>query len=80
MNREREAALRQALEDFHGRPVKLSIRAGAPQGETPAQEKRRQQDERQQAAVAAIENDPNVAALKSQFNARVNPGSIRPKT
>jgi DNA polymerase-3 subunit gamma/tau len=80
LNREREAALRQALEDYHGRPVKLSIRAGAPQGETPAQEKRRQQDERQQAAVAAIENDPHVAALKSQFNARVNPGSIRPKT
>jgi DNA polymerase-3 subunit gamma/tau len=80
LNRERETALRQALEDYHGRPVKLSIRAGAPQGETPAQEKRRQQDERQQAAVAAIENDPHVAALKSQFNARVNPGSIRPKT
>ena len=47
--------------------------------ETPAKEKIRLQDERQQAAVQAIADDPNVRALQEKFNARVNPASIRPK-
>jgi DNA polymerase-3 subunit gamma/tau len=37
------------------------------------------QDEKQQAAVQAITDDPNVRALQEKFNARVNPASIRPK-
>jgi DNA polymerase-3 subunit gamma/tau len=79
LNREREAELKSALEAHFGRALRLNVRLGKPQGETPTRERERVQTERQQAAVAAIENDPNILALKQQFNARVNPGSIRPK-
>jgi len=79
LNREREIALREALEAHLGHAMHIGIRIGEIAGETPAQERRRQQDERQQAAVAAIEQDPNVEALKRAFGARVNPASIRPK-
>jgi DNA polymerase-3 subunit gamma/tau len=79
LNKEREAELKQALEKYYGNPVKLSLRIGRPAVETPAKEKTRLQDERQQAAVQAITDDPNVRALQEKFNARVNPASIRPK-
>jgi DNA polymerase-3 subunit gamma/tau len=79
LNKEREAELKLALEKYYGNPVKLSLRIGRPAVETPAKEKTRLQDERQQAAVQAITDDPNVRALQEKFNARVNPASIRPK-
>ncbi len=79
LNKEREAALRQSIEELLGRPVALRIRVGTPANETPAQEKNRLLDERQQAAVRAIGEDPNVRALEEAFSARVNPGSVRPK-
>jgi len=79
LNKEREATLRRVLEEHLGRPIALRMRVGAPANETPAQEKSRVLDERQQAAVRAIGDDPNVRALEETFNARVNPGSVRPK-
>jgi DNA polymerase-3 subunit gamma/tau len=80
LNREREAELKKALEAVRGGAVKLTIRTGQPGSETPTQQRTRENQERQQAAVAAIDNDPVVSAFKDQFNARVNPNSIRPKT
>jgi DNA polymerase-3 subunit gamma/tau len=79
LNKERETELRKALEKYFGGALRVTIRVGHTPGETPAQEKQRKSDERQQAAEQAIENDPNVQALIEQFNARVNPASIRPK-
>ncbi|MFQ5935566.1 MAG: DNA polymerase III subunit gamma/tau [Acidiferrobacterales bacterium] len=78
-NKEREAVLQEALERFFGAPVRLTIRIGQPMVETPAQERLRLEDTRQQAAIDAIYNDPNVKTLQERFNARVNPNSIRPK-
>ena len=80
VNKEREAELKQALEKYYGGAIRFTLRTGRPAVETPAQEKARVQDERQQAAVQAITDDPNVRALQEKFNARVNPASIRPKT
>ncbi|MCG6976301.1 MAG: DNA polymerase III subunit gamma/tau [Acidiferrobacterales bacterium] len=77
-NREREAALKAALNEYYGKTIRLELRVGKPVAETPAAEHRRQLDEKQQAAVAAIENDPNIATIQEQFNARVKPDSIRP--
>ncbi len=79
LNKEREAALRKALEEHLGRAVTLRMQVGVPASETPAQARSRACDERQQAATRAIEDDPNVRALEETFNARVSPGSIRPK-
>ena len=78
-SREREAELKQKLEAFYGEPVKLTFRIGRPASETPAKEKSRMQDERQQAAEQAIADDPNVRALQQNFNARVRPDSVRSK-
>ncbi|KPK10986.1 MAG: DNA polymerase III subunit gamma/tau [Acidithiobacillales bacterium SG8_45] len=77
-NRERETALKSALDQYYGKPIRLELRVGKPAAETPAAERQRQVDEKQQAAVAAIENDPNIATIQEQFNARVKPDSIRP--
>ncbi len=63
-----------------GRAVTVHIAIGSPAAVTPAKEKQRQLDERQQAALEGIVNDPNVRAIQEQFNARVNPTSVRPKT
>ena len=79
LSKEREAALKQALEEFYGQAITLHIRTGNPSMETPAREKGRNQEARQQAAVAAIAEDPNVRSLQEAFNARVNAGSIRSK-
>jgi len=78
LSKERESALRYTLETHYGRPLQLTVRIGAPPVATPMQQKMRQRNEEQQAAVAAIDGDPNVRALREQFNARVNPDSIRP--
>jgi len=79
LNKEREEELKKALEKYYGAPMRLKMNLGRPSMETPAKEKSRVQDERQQAAVQAIVEDPNVRALQEKFGARVNPASIRPK-
>ena len=80
LNKEREAVFRQALAQHYGRAVDLRIAPGSPQAETPARERLRTQSERQQAAVEVIMTDPNVQALQEKFSAKVDAGSIRPKT
>ena len=80
LNKEREAVLKQALAAHYGRPMDLRITLGKPQAETPARERQRTQTARQQAAVETILSDPTVQALQENFNAKVDPGSIRPKT
>lgn len=79
LSKEREEELRKALEKYHGAPMRLKMNLGRPAVETPAKEKSRLQEERQQAAVQAIVEDPNVRALQEKFGARVNPASIRSK-
>jgi DNA polymerase III subunit gamma/tau len=78
LNKEREAALKTALEQHFGRTLKFRIRTGRPPAETPAQQRARLGSEQQQAAVEAVNSDPNVRALREKFNARVNPDSIKP--
>ena len=77
--KEREAELKRALERYYGRTLKLHVRIGQPSAETPAQEKTRARNERQEAAELAIRSDPGVGALLEKFNARVVPGTVRPK-
>jgi DNA polymerase-3 subunit gamma/tau len=79
LNREREAALREAASKTLGQPVTLQIAVGKPEAETPARERQRVQQEKLQAAAEAIENDPAVKALQAEFGARINAASIRPK-
>jgi len=73
-----EGALQNALESHFNRPIKLSISLNAPHQETPALQKHRHEETRQQDAVFGIEEDETVKAFKERLDARVMPGTIKP--
>ncbi len=71
--------LQTALQNYTGKPdLKLTLKSQKSSHVTPAMQQQQQRDDRQQAAVDAINADPNVIALKENFNARVVPGTIEP--
>jgi DNA polymerase-3 subunit gamma/tau len=70
--------LQQSLQTYTGNAIKLAIQVEKVENETPAIQINKQREEKQTAAVDAIENDENVRALKEHFDARVIPGSISP--
>ncbi len=72
-----EQQLQQALQEHLGAPVKLEISAGTPEQETPALTDARVQNDRQQAALQAIESDELVQTLCATFNTRVQPDAVR---
>jgi DNA polymerase III subunit gamma/tau len=75
-----EDKLRQALSTYYGEAVVLEFTEGGG-GEaiiTPARQIKAAADDRLQNARAAIENDPNIRAMKDMFGATVTPESIRP--
>ncbi|MEQ1557643.1 MAG: DNA polymerase III subunit gamma/tau [Methyloglobulus sp.] len=74
----REKKLQQALQNYRGTPLKLTIKIEQAQLETPAVQFAKDQENRQQAAVDAINSDTNIQALKEHFDARVMPGTIEP--
>ncbi|HKJ94752.1 MAG TPA: DNA polymerase III subunit gamma/tau [Gammaproteobacteria bacterium] len=78
INPSMQERVRQALCDYFGEDLRLNIEVGTVAGETPAAASRRAADERQQAAEQAIETDPNVAAFREAFGARVIANSVRP--
>ena len=76
----RTRQLEKELVTYYQRPVQLKIANEGPLAkETPALKRSREQDERQQQAVASIENDANVKALTDAFGGTVSTDSIRPR-
>jgi len=73
-----EDNLKAALQNYFGKNLKLVISAQTLQQMTPAVQMQKAQEEKQQAAVESIQDDPNVQALKENFGARILPGSIEP--
>ncbi len=73
-----EEKLVQALSAYFGESIKLEIQAGAAVSDTPARQHQAAAEDRLQAARTAIDNDPNVRALRDVFGATVQPDSIRP--
>jgi DNA polymerase-3 subunit gamma/tau len=70
--------LAAALSELDGRSVALTLVAGQPQ-DTPAQRDAAEKQRRQRAAEQAIQQDPVVLDLLSQFEtARIVPGSVKP--
>ncbi|MCG3200179.1 MAG: hypothetical protein NFCOHLIN_00021 [Gammaproteobacteria bacterium] len=73
-----EARLEQAIQACHGERLRLQLSLQEVQGaESPAQARTRREVEREQAALAAIEGDPNVAALRESFGAIIEKVSTR---
>ena len=75
-----ESALKRALDDALGQEIRLTIHLtdGEGEGETPAHQKIKRDENRQQQAEDSIRNDPNVQTLIELFDAQVLPGTIKP--
>ena len=73
-----EEKLQKALQDYRGTPLKLVIKAKKTSIDTPAVQLTKEREDKQQAAVEAINSDHNIQALKDHFDARVMPGTIEP--
>ena len=77
-NATQQRRLNDALDQYHGRPLKLVIELQTPQQETPAQAAARYRTQRQQAAEQSIQSDPLVQQLIQQFAAVIREGTIEP--
>ncbi|AYC32628.1 DNA polymerase III subunit gamma/tau [Pseudomonas cavernae] len=77
-NATQERRLNEALNQYHGRELKLAIELRKPEQETPAQAAARKRAERQRNAVASIHNDPLVQQMIQQFAAVIREDSIEP--
>jgi len=73
-----ETRLEQALGRHFAAPVKLEIVVGTPQSQTPARQHEEREQNRLQAAIAAIEGDAEIKKLQETFNARIVPDTIQP--
>ena len=77
-NATQQQRLNDALNQYHGRALKLEIELRKPEQETPAQAGSRKRQERQRRAEAAIQADPLVQQMVQQFAAVIRDGSIEP--
>ncbi len=68
--------LQKALSEYYDEEIRLDVAIADSAVETPARQQARQQQQRMQAAVRALESDPNVQALKDTFDARLDADSV----
>ncbi len=73
-----EENLQKALQTYYGKPLKLIISAKKTVLDTPAEQLTKAREDRQQAAVDAINADHTVQALKANYDARIIAGTIEP--
>ena len=71
-------ALRGALASRFGGPIALDVVLDSPSHETPAAGRARDEADRRQAAVRAIEADPRMRTLCETFGTRVDPALVQP--
>ncbi|MCX7171385.1 MAG: DNA polymerase III subunit gamma/tau, partial [Proteobacteria bacterium] len=70
--------LQAELQTYYGRPLKLNIVLADTAVETPVERSRLLQRERQERAIAAIEQDSFVREVVELFDATINESSIKP--
>jgi len=73
-----EEKLEAALQSYFSKPIKLLIKAEKVSLDTPAVKIQQAKINRQQEAVEAIDASENIQALKTNFDARIIPGSVEP--
>jgi DNA polymerase III subunit gamma/tau len=77
--RSNEEKLAAALVRYSGEPLRLQIELAEGQAPvTPARERDRAADERLERARGALEEDPNIKALRTQLGATIFADSVRP--
>jgi DNA polymerase-3 subunit gamma/tau len=72
------ARIETALQEQHGRDLRLTITAGKPVRPTPAEVRKTNENQRMREAREAIEGDPTVKAVQAAFEATLEADSIRP--
>ncbi len=70
--------LQAELQTCYGRPLRLEIDVAEPATETPAERSRNAQRERQERAIASIEQDPFVRDVVDLFDASIDESTIKP--
>ncbi len=70
--------LQSELQTHFGRALRLEIDVAEPASETPAERSRNAQRERQEKAVASIEQDPFVRDVVDLFDASIDESTIKP--
>ena len=70
--------LQAELQNHFGRPLRLTIVLAEAEGETPAQRSSSEKRERQEKAIAAIEQDPFVRDAIDLFDASIDESTIKP--
>lgn len=75
-NNAQQLKLQQALENHLGRKIHLKINKTEQKTESPAKQALRIKEEKQQEALENLQQDPNVQALVSQFDANIKTESI----
>jgi DNA polymerase-3 subunit gamma/tau len=70
--------LQAELQTCYGRPLRLEIDVAEVASETPAERSRNQQRERQERAIASIEQDPFVRDVVDLFDASIDESTIKP--
>jgi len=70
--------LQQALREAADKSLRLEIEVGTPAGETPAARRQNNEREKQERAIAAIEQDPFVRDVVDLFDARIDESTIKP--
>ncbi|KPW70511.1 DNA polymerase III subunit gamma/tau [Pseudomonas amygdali] len=77
-NSTQQRRLNDALNQYHGRTINLSIELIKPEQETPAQAASRLRAERQRQAEASIQADPYIQQMLQQFGAVIREDTIQP--
>ncbi|PAV27024.1 DNA polymerase III subunit gamma/tau [Tamilnaduibacter salinus] len=70
--------IRDALSDYTGKTIALTVQEGEPGEDTPARYNAAQKAARQEAAEAAISSDPHVQRIVERFDGRIIDGSTVP--
>ncbi|MDP2821986.1 MAG: DNA polymerase III subunit gamma/tau [Sulfuritalea sp.] len=70
--------LQSALQGHYGRPLKIDIVLTETEGETPAERVKNEKRERQDRAIAAIEQDGFVREVIDLFDASIDESTIKP--
>jgi len=79
LNKPRQQQLETRLGECLGKSIKLDINAEVAGTDTPAQQRKREAEQRQAGAVEAITSDPNVKAFQKTFGATLHDETIRPR-
>ncbi|MCS4503712.1 DNA polymerase III subunit tau [wastewater metagenome] len=77
-NESMRTRLARVLGEYFGESLRLEIRQGSAEGETPAEGAQRARQAREAAARESIETDPNVTAIREAFDGEVVTESVRP--